>query len=422
MISAIKNSQIGNLKQAVLGTAMCLVIGTTVFVPPAYAGKKDKEKKEAAQAQQPEKPPVDTSNLVWPAPPDVTRIKWLSQLKGEGDVKPQVKQETKKTGWMDKMAGVQMPKSAEKKTPKLAKPFGVVADSKGRIYAADVDQAVVFVFDLEQKKVEYIGDKSPIRFALPMGLAIDDTDRLFVVDSRLHQVTVVGANGQLENVFGQDKLERPIGAAVDDENRLLYVVDAKASRVAVFDADSGKFVRYVGKPSDPLDPQDGTFSTPLSAAVDDDGNLYVTDTLNDRVQVFDADGEFVNAFGKQGDSPGSFMRAKGIAVDADGHVYVTDAEFNNVQVFDKEGHFLAAFGEKGDDPGQFTLITGIFVDKKNRILVADQWRGRVQVLRYITESEAATEKAKRQPPSTDKQAAAASDATTVASASSASKK
>jgi DNA-binding beta-propeller fold protein YncE len=278
------------------------------------------------------------------------------------------------------------------------------------------------VFDLEQKKVDYIGSKPPIRFALPMGLAIDDTDRLFVVDSRLHQVTVVGANGQLETVFGQDKLERPIGAAVDDENRLLYVVDAKASRVAVFDADSGTFVRFVGKPSDPLDPQDGTFSTPLGVAVDDDGNLYVADTLNERVQVFDADGEFVSAFGKQGDSPGSFMRAKGIAVDADHHIYVTDAEFNNVQVFDKEGHFLAAFGEKGDDPGQFTLITGIFVDKKNRILVADQWHGRVQVLRYVTDSEVATEKAKHQPAATDKQAAAASDASTVASASSASKK
>jgi DNA-binding beta-propeller fold protein YncE len=427
-LSSVKNPQPRNLKQVVLGTMLCLAIGT-LFAPPAYAGKKDKDKekdqKEAAQAQQPAKPPVDTSKLVWPPPPDVARIRWMTQIKGEADVKPPVKQAKKKTGWMDKMAGVQMPTSGDKKTPVLGKPFGVVADSKGRIYVADLAQGAVFIFDLEKKDVQYIGDKPPFQFALPMGLAIDDTDRLFVVDSRLHQVTAISPDGKLENVFGQDKLERPIGAAVDNENRLLYVVDAKASRIAVFDADTCNFIRYVGKPSDPLDPQEGTLSTPLDAAVDLDGNLYVTDTLNDRVQIFDADGEFINVFGKQGDAPGSFMRAKGIAVDPDGHVYVTDAEFNNVQVFDKEGHFLAAFGEKGDDPGQFTLITGIYVDKKNRILIADQWHGRVQVLRYITEAEAAPDIAKRKQALAEKEAAreaSAADADTIAPADSTPKK
>lgn len=396
MLSLVKNSQPANLKQVVAGTMFFLALGAAMFASPAYAGKKEKGKaKTEAVEEAPVKPPVDTTKLVWPSPPEVVRIRWMSQMTGEADVKPPVKQEKKKAGWMDKMAGVQMPANAHKRSPMLGKPFGVVADSKGRIYTADLAQGVVFVFDTEKKEVQYIGDKPPIQFGLPMGLAIDDTDRLFVVDSRLHQVTAIGADGKLENVFGQDKLQRPVGAAVDDENRLLYVVDAKASRIAVFDADTCNFIRYVGKPSDPMDPQDGTLSTPLDAAVDLDGNLYVTDTLNDRVQVFDADGEFINMFGKQGDSPGSFMRAKGIAVDADRHVYVTDAEFNNVQVFDKEGHFVASFGQKGDDPGQFTLITGIYVDKKNRILVADQWHGRVQVMRYITDSEAAPEVAKR---------------------------
>ena len=178
------------------------------------------------------------------------------------------------------------------------------------------------------------------------------------------------------------------GVALDNENRFLYVVDAQAHRLAVCDADTFAFLRFVGKPSDPLTAEAGTFSYPLGAAVDEDGNVFVTDTMNDRVQMFDADGEFVQMFGKQGILPGTFMRAKGIAIDRDGHVYVTDSEFNNVQIFDKEGQPLAVFGSRGTDPGQFSLVTGIYVDAQNRVLVADQWHARVQVFRYVTDQEA----------------------------------
>jgi DNA-binding beta-propeller fold protein YncE len=115
--------------------------------------------------------------------------------------------------------------------------------------------------------------------------------------------------------------------------------------------------------------------------------------------MFDADGGFVQMFGKQGVAPGTFMRAKGIAVDSDGHVYVTDAEFSNVQVFDAEGRTLAVFGTRGTEPGQFSLITGICIDKQNHILVADQWHARVQVFRYFTDEEAeAAKKVKGQSP------------------------
>jgi len=139
----------------------------------------------------------------------------------------------------------------------------------------------------------------------------------------------------------------------------------------------------------------GTFDRPTNAAVDSEGNVYVTDTFNARVQVFTAEGEFIREWGKRGNSAGTFMRPKGIAIDADDHIYVADSDFNNVQLFDTEGHTLMFFGDRGLGPGTFTLPAGICVDRQNRVLVTEQYYGRLQIFRYISDKEAAPEYEKR---------------------------
>lgn len=366
-----------------LQLGMLATLALLVALPAAAAQKNNDAAQGQATAAQ---PAVDPSKLVWPSPPDIARIKWLAQVRSQDDLvpPPPPEKKKKKRSWMDRLAGITLPDERPVRATALSKPFGVAADSKGRIYAADTAHGVVFIFDLEKKTTDFI----PSKFTMPIAVAVDDADRLFVVDSRQRMVSAFSPSWELEASFGQDKLERPVGVAIDNENRFLYVVDAQAHRLAVFDADTFAFLRFVGSPSDPLTAEPGTFSYPLGAAVDEDGNVFVTDTMNDRVQMFDADGEFVQMFGRQGVTPGTFMRAKGIAIDRDGHVYVTDAEFNNVQVFGQDGRPLAVFGSRGTDPGQFSLVTGICIDAQNRILVADQWNARVQVFRYVTDEEA----------------------------------
>ena len=166
-------------------------------------------------------------------------------------------------------------------------------------------------------------------------------------------------------------------------------VDTGADQVKVFDADSFKLLRAIGtagKKHTLTDP--GTFSDPTQVALDGDGNVYVTDMLNNRVEIFDADGQFMSEFGKAGDGPGFFTRPKGIAVDSDGHIWVVDQAENRVQVFDREGRLLSYFGELGPYPGQFSAPYGIAIDKKNRVLVSEQFPGRVQVFQYVTDAEA----------------------------------
>jgi DNA-binding beta-propeller fold protein YncE len=365
------------------------------LAPTAQAGK-DKKKKDLTQ--QPQKPLIDTSKLVWPEPPDIARIRYLTLLEGEEQPPdPTGKRAKKKQGWMDRVAGVDV-QDYTKSAPIhfLAKPYGVAVDSKGRVYAADSYVGAVFVFDLETKKIDFIRNGAEAHFRTIIGLAIDDNDRLFVTDAGLHQVSVFDANHKFETNFGADELGRPGGAAIDIENRFVYVVDTDKERIAVFDADNYKLLRTIGGPGKTENDDDpGTFAKPTNLAVDGEGNVYVADTINNRIQIFDADGKFISMFGKAGDGVGYFARPKGVAVDADGHIWVADAAQNRIQIFDRDGHVLAYFGVAGPNPGQFGLPAGLVIDKNNRVVVTEQLKGRVQIFRYVTEAEAAADKAER---------------------------
>ena len=230
------------------------------------------------------------------------------------------------------------------------------------------------------------------------GLAIDDNDRLFVTDVKLHRVDVFNPkHAQSKAAFGADVLGKPAGIAIDTENRFLYVVDTQNDVVDVFDADSFKLLRKIGTPGKKHTlTAPGTFSLPDGVAVDKDGNVYVTDTFNDRVEIFDADGGFISTFGKNGDGPADFERPKGIAIDCDGHIWVADAAQDRVKVFNQEGRLLIYFGEHGEYPGRFMGVYGIAIDKNNRVITSEMFPGRVQVFRYVTDAEFEAEKKRRE--------------------------
>ena len=383
----------------VMWAGLLAVLLGLVLVPGA-AAKKDKKKEQAAQQQAPKQPTIDTSKLVWPQPPDVGRIRWLNELRGEQapPEPPQANKKKKKQGWMDRLAGVQQQDVTQATLVHyLAKPYGVAFDSRGRVYVADTYVAAVFIFDLESKKVDFIRNGLYAKFKDIVGLTLDDNDRLFVTDAALHQVSVFDANHKVEAVFGADDLVRPGGVALDRENRLLYVVDTEKEQVVVYDADSFKKLRTLGGPAKSEGDDDpGVFAKPTNITVDGDGNVYVTDTINNRIQIFDADGNFISMFGRSGDGPGYFARPKGIAIDGDGHIWVADAMQGRIQIFDKEGHLLAYFGTPGTLTGQLGLPTGLAIDKLNRVVVSEQLKGRIQVFRYTTDSEAAAARAERE--------------------------
>lgn len=342
----------------------------------------------------------DISKIVWPNPPEIARIKFMDLFTGEKVDPNQFSKQNqkKKQKWMDRLAGAQNVNEIDvSKLPfQLIRTYGLAFDSKGRVYAADQGVAAVFVFDPKAKAVEMIRNGKEANFGLIMGLAIDDDDRVFVSDTKLHRVLVLNAKREQVASVGMGGLVNPGGLAIDRENRLLYVVDTGNDTVVVYDADTFKKLRNIGKPSQKHTATDpGSFSLPTNVAVDSEGDVYVTDTFNNRVEIFDADGEFISQFGKSGDGPGQFERLKGIAVDCDRHIWVVDAAQDRVKVFDREGRLLIYFGEHGEYPGRFMGAYGIAIDKENRVVVSETFPGRVQMVRYVTDAEAEAEKTKQ---------------------------
>jgi len=361
---------------------------------PLYGDKKKKENPPPAAPQEKSVlEQLDYSMIVWPQPPAIARVKYLNFFSTQKAEPAQQTTVKKKISFMEKMAGGAPPPVAATVKPRFAlfAPYGMAVDSKNRLYVADGQVGAVFIWDTETKDLDMIKNGVHASFGLIVGLAIDDNDRLFVSDSGAHRVLVFNAQHKQEGSISQGMAD-PGGIALDKENRFLYVADTAWDQVLVYDADKFTLLRRIGTGGkNHILTEPGDFSKPTNVAVDDDGNLYVSDTLNNRIEIFDADGNFIRAFGKAGDGPEHFARPKGIAIDADGHIWVADGVQDRLQCFNREGKLLMYLGAHGMLPGQFRALAGLTIDKNNRIFTSEQFPGRVQMFRYVTNSEALAE-------------------------------
>jgi DNA-binding beta-propeller fold protein YncE len=384
------------------GRAMLFLLLALAMAPAALHGG-DKKKKKTGDAPPPvqqAKLDIDTSKLVWPNPPNIARVRWLNYYAGMKIDRTPAEPTKKKQSWMDRVAGTKQEDNTDKLKTfpwQLIGPYGIAIDSTGLVYVADQRVGAVFIFNTETHDTTLIKNGSDAHFGWINGLAVDDSDRLFVSDGKMRRVLVFNPKHQLEAQIAEGLVD-PVGLAIDNENRFLYVVDEQQDQVIVYDADSLKELRRIGTPG-----KKHTLNTPgdfggaTNVAVDADGNIYVTDTMNSRVEIFDADGNFVSTFGMPGDGPGYLFRPKGIAVDCDGHIWVADQYQDRLQVFNREGQLLTYIGDThANAPGQFKALVGVAIDKQNHVFTTEQYPGRMQMFRYVTDEEAAAEKKRRE--------------------------
>lgn len=319
---------------------------------------------------------LSSPEIVWPAAPDVPRIKFLKTISSSEDVEEKSWQESMKSF----LFGGNSP-------ARLVKPYAVHAGNDGRIYVADSGWRKVLVFDEQKKRFFMIGVDGPGALAGPFGVTVDDAGRIYVTDIVHKKCLVYDAEGKhLFNIGNLNRLERPVGVAVNNALKRVYVADSRKHAVFAFDMEGTFLFEFGGRGV-----EDGKFNFPANLSIDSKGTIYVSD-MNFRVQIFDADGQFISKFGSVGTGFGQFSLPKGVGVDSKGHIYVVDARFNNVQIFDPSGRLLLYFGEFGGKEGQFWLPAGLAVDHQDRIYVADQYNHRIDVFQYLDPPETIRQK------------------------------
>lgn len=294
----------------------------------------------------PEKEKIET--IFYPPPPQQPRLQFLLSITDEEDIgkKPSALAEF----LLGKMESIK----------RLARPYDIGA-VKGKIYILDRTYKKILIIDLVKKEFNYIRDEKMGALRDPSGIWVTEDGYKYVSDMQRKQIVVFDNNDNFTRVYGEnDQFDKPLDVAVYQNK--IYVCDFTKHQIIVIDKDSGKTIQVIGG----IGMKEGKFFKPTHVIVDKKGDVYVNDAFNFRIQKFDPEGNFLKAFGYQGDTLGGFARPKGLDIDREGHLYVVDTAFENVQIFDdKTTDLLLFFGGFERGPGSMYLPNGIYIDYFN---------------------------------------------------------
>jgi DNA-binding beta-propeller fold protein YncE len=264
----------------------------------------------------------------------------------------------------------------------LHKPRAVAIDAQDHLYIVDFT-ARIQVYDRDGKYLGPTWTTPDYRNGRPSGLSIDQDGNLIVSDSHYHCVRIYSPQGQELRVITATSEEPPgpldyVADVVQDEDRNYYVAEfgEQGQRIRKLDPD-GKLLKWWGSAG--TDP--GQFSRIRALALGPDGNLYVADACNHRIQVFTRDGTLVRCWGEAGEEPGKLSYPYDLAFGRRGKepvLYVAEFGNHRVQKFTPDGRSLGCWGEPGRLPGQLHDLWALAVDSKGKVHVLDTGNHRVQ--------------------------------------------
>lgn len=223
-------------------------------------------------------------------------------------------------------------------------------------------------------------------FINPYDMVPSADGRLFILnrcDSARAALVRVGVMNFAEDYLGEfgkgygagdGQFTLPVAMALDSQERL-YITDEHLHRVSIFDL-AGEFLGKWGV----FGSGTGAFNGPAGIAIDAADQVYIADQHNHRIQKFRTDGTFLGQWGEPGSAPGQLAMPWGLAVDVRGDVYVADWRNDRIQKFSPDGTWLASFGQPGTEAGQFHRPSSVAVDPEGFLYIADWGNERVQVL------------------------------------------
>jgi len=305
----------------------------------------------SVQVDQPVSEPV-----FFPPPPEAPRLQFLTSLSGPEDLGVQA------TGGFERFV-LGKPEAMKG----ITAPYGM-ALFEGKLYVCDVGMKTIPVFDLKNRTFGYL--TTDTRLMKPVNIFIDDNGWKYVADSTAGLVFVFDHNDNMVSVLGRQLKINPIDVVVRGE--LCYVTDYSSNQVVVMNKVTGEEIMRVGhrrrgvlqvQPESELPP--GEFSLVSDLALDQQGNIYVTDKAGARITQFNPSGIFKRTIGRPGDNINEFVRPKGIAVDRENRIWVVDAATEVAKIYNEQEQLLLLFGLPGNKPGAMNLPAKIIVDYDN---------------------------------------------------------
>lgn len=220
------------------------------------------------------------------------------------------------------------------------------------------------------------------QFNAPTAVAVDSSKNVYVTDTSNSRVQVFDSSGTYQSQFGtsgsgdgaftftvQHAVLYPNGIVLDSSKNI-YVVDTGNNRIQIFDSIFNFKTKFGSTGNG-----NGSFISPSGIALDSSRNMYVADTANSRIQIFNSSGVYQS----QISIPGSLPTA--LTLDASNNVYVVDANNNCVKIYDSSGNYKGQFGTFGTGNGEFSNPNGIGIDSKGNIYVVDTINNRIQIFK-----------------------------------------
>jgi DNA-binding beta-propeller fold protein YncE len=269
-------------------------------------------------------------------------------------------------------------------TSDFQNPSDVVAGKNNKVYVLDGVNNRVKVFNQQGTDLFSFGGAGTGkgRFNFPLGIGIDRADRIFVADSGNHRVQVFTPGGEYlfqfstETQHRQIKPSDPTDVVVESRLNKCFMVDNDNHWIFAYDLGTRKPSGIYGT----MGMEKNEFRFPFFLDMDQEGNLYVVEVINTRVQVLNPQGDYITTIGGWGVEKGEFYRPKGVAVDAKNRVFVSDSYLEVIQVFSRDGTFLSILGNEEGSIARFVTPTGIFIDQQMRLYVVEMQANRVAVM------------------------------------------
>jgi len=259
-------------------------------------------------------------------------------------------------------------------TEKLSAPTAVAVDSDENLYVVESSSNALYIYSREGRYTKRLTGLSK-----PLSVAVDERGRVFVGNAGRGNVEVYG--GDLKLLFklgaGDGEFLLP-GAIAIDSTGSIFVADGKDNKIKVYTAE-GAYRSSLG--------EDGTLHFPTSIAINKiSGELIITDLPvvqtkegpieGARIQIFDAEGGLRRSFGDSGQGEGKLTKPMGVAADTSGKIYVTDSYQNVVQIFDSNGKSL---GSLFDPQNPYRTPLGIAISDRDIAFIASLNAGKVEV-------------------------------------------